>query len=426
MTVTWTVTDRATGEVVHQGSDAFWQADANALSQIDVFAWINNAMSGKVANLSITNYKSNAQYAEYKVVYVDANGNEIKESRTGNGQVGKFATLLDADKASLYNEDNTKKYIYDSDDSETVAIAESNTVITVKFRDAEVYNAVLNCMIEGTTGVANRLAQFQGTFFEGDNYVVYPSRAYGKEGVYYFTDATSWNGTSFTFPGSIAPATQSGKKYYIGTLYYAAIDSVAYYANFEDLALPKVDEGNGIGLGQLDGTVNSWYSFSGGYFDRFSGARGIRLDYLSYVWTEPIAEAGTYKVTIYGRNDKSAESAKPYALGYMLDGSVVTYTELTIPTWGSATTGTSVVEGVAIPAGANLIVMNTTEGDLISLDDISITKTGDYADPAIATGINETVQKVQNDGIIYNLNGQAVKTAKKGLYIQNGKKFIVK
>ena len=31
-----------------------------------------------------------------------------------------------------------------------------------------------------------------------------------------------------------------------------------------------------------------------------------------------------------------------------------------------------------------------------------------------------------NNGKIYNLNGQEVKSASKGLYIQNGKKYVVK
>ena len=226
----------------------------------------------------------------------------------------------------------------------------------------------------------------------------------------------------------MASTTQGGKTYYIGTLNYTAVDSVAYYANFEDLALPVTDEGNGTGLGQLVGTVNSWYSFSGGYFSRFDGGRGIRLDAGSYVYTEPIAEAAAYKVSIYGRNDVSAADTNPYALGYIENGSeeIKMYNELTIAAWGSATTGWNIVEGVNIPAGAKLVIMNTNEDatSKISLDDISLTKTGEYVAPVV-TGI-KNIEKIQNAGVIYNLNGQVVKATKKGLYIQNGRKFVVK
>ena len=436
-TVTWFVDDKETGDNIHYGTSAFFADDANACTQIDLFGYINKSHCAMLDNLSITNYKSNAVFADYTVRYIDAAENVLKESRTGNGQVGKNVKLLEADKASFYNEDNTKKYIYDADNSETEVIAESGTVITIMFREAEVYNAVLNCMIEGTSGTANRLAMIQGTFFEGDNYYVYPSRGYGKDGKYYFTPAASYNGVSFAFPGSISPASQNGKKYYIGTLYYSEVDSVAYYSDIERLALPTTDEGFGKGLGQLVGSVAApaagkgaaepWYSFSGGYFDRFSSGRGVRLAEGSYVYTEPIAEAGTYLVTIYGRNDKNAAAEAPYVLGLVqADGSVLDYQDLVAPTWGSATTGSNIVEGVAIPAGGKLAIINRGNGTFISLDDISLTKTGEYAEPNLVNAIQEAKVAVANSAI-YTISGQRLSAAPaKGLYIQNGKKFVVK
>ncbi len=423
-TVSYTISNE--DSVIYADNGVAWvSADALNCTQFDVY--MANTGTHYLDNLKITNYKSNAVFADYAVKYVDADGNELKEARASNGQVGKPVTLIDADKASFYNEDNSKKYIYDTDNSDDLLIAESGTEVLIQFREAEVYNAVLNCYIEGTTGAANRLDQIMGTFFEGDNYYVRPSRGYGKDGKYYFTQADSYNGKVFTFPGSINPNKQGGKTYYIGTLYYSAVDSVAYYSEFERLALPTTDEGNGVGLGQLVGTVNSWYSFSGGYFDRFSGGRGIRLDAGSYVYTEPIAEAATYKVTIYGRNDVSAAAENPFILGILKeDGSQLDYVDLTIPTWGSATTGPTVVEGVAIPAGAKLVVKNDDAAKKISLDDISLTKTGDYVEPNLVSGIQE-VQVAGANAAIYSISGQRLNAAPaKGLYIQNGKKFVVK
>ena len=428
-TVAWTVTDVATGEVVHSGSDAFWQDDAQTLSQIDVFAWIDNSMSGKVDNLTITNYKSNAQFAEYTVRYVNAAGEEIKASRTATGQVGKLVKLIDSDKESVKLEDNSMKYIYDTDDSDVVTIAEDGSaVITVTFREAGICYAVLNCYKDGTTDI---LFQFRDLdtqwFWEGDSYTLYPYRGVkAEDNNYYFHAATSYNGFSVSFPGSISPRQQGNATYYIATEYYNKVDSVAYYSDIERLALPTTDEGNGTGLGQLNGTVNSWYSFSGGYFDRFSGGRGIRLDYQSYVWTEPIEVAATYKVTLYGRNDKNAAAAEPYRLGLLQeDGSVLLY-EAIPADWGSATTGSNVVEDIAIPAGGQLVIMNTSEENLVSLDDISLTITGEYVDPGLVTSIDGVQTMSAQNGVVYNLNGQAVQKAQKGLYIMNGKKYIVK
>ena len=425
-TVTWFVDDKETGDNIHYGTSAFFADDANACTQIDLFGYINKSHCAMLDNLSITNYKSNAVFADYTVKYVDANGNEIKESRSGNGQVGKKVSLLDSDKAAVYNADKTKKYIYDSDNSETVAIAEAGTEILVVFREAEVYYAVLNCKAGSKS-----LKQFRSDdlkFFEGDNLVLYPSRAYKNpdDGAYYFTPVTDgYNCTSYSFPGALLPNKNGGKTYYIGQLEYEKVDSVAYYADIETLALPTTDEGNGVGLGQLVGTVNSWYSFSGAYFNRFSGGRGIRLDAGSYVYTEPIAEAGTYLVTIYGRNDVSAAVENPYVLGILKeDGTQLDYADLTISDWGSATTGANIVEGVAIPAGAKLVIKNDDAAKKISFDDISLTKTGEYAEPNLVNGIQEAKISVAN-GAIFSISGQRLNAAPaKGLYIQNGKKYV--
>ena len=437
-TVAWIVTDLE-GNVLHEGLDKFYANDAQSCSQVDLFGYINNSHCAMIDNLTITNYKSNAQFADYTIQYVDADGNQLKDSRTGTGQVGKYVKLLDSDKESVKLEDNSMKYIYDTDDSDVVAIAEDGSaVITVTFREAEVCYAILNCYKEGTTDIVSQFRDLDTQWFwEGDTYNFYPARGVKSddEDAYYFTAATSWNGTTFSFPGSITPRKQGGANYYIGTLYYSKVDSVAYYSDIERLALPVEDEGYGKGLGQLEGTVNSWYSFSGGYFDRFSGARGIRLDEDSYVWTEPIGQAGTYKVSIYGRNDNSANQPMPYALGLMdAEGNVQMYADITAPDWSSATTGYNIVEGVAIPAGSSLVIKNVgtlTDADnpvanKISLDDISLTITGEYVDPNLVTSIENIQTTNVLNGVMYNLNGQAVQKAQKGLYILNGKKYIVK
>ena len=85
-----------------------------------------------------------------------------------------------------------------------------------------------------------------------------------------------------------------------------------------------------------------------------------------------------------------------------------------------------VVENISIPANGKLAIVNTnTEGGQISLDDISLTKTGDYVEPEmVTTGIKTVEVKAQNNGVIYNLAGQIVKNAQKGIFIINGKKVV--
>ena len=69
--------------------------------------------------------------------------------------------------------------------------------------------------------------------------------------------------------------------------------------------------------------------------------------------------------------------------------------------------------------------MNTNEADAnskVSLDDISLTKTGEYQTP---TGI-KNVEKIQNTGVIYNLAGQKVSNSFKGIVVKDGRKMIKK
>ena len=374
-TVEWVVTDKESTEI-SSGSDAFYADDALSCTQIDVFGYINNSHCSMMDNLTITEYKGDAQYATYTIKYVDAYDNELKPSRSDEGKVGSYVTLYESDKENFYNDDESMKYIYTSDNTATEVIAAEGTVIKVVFREAEIWNGKLVCMIEGKSGEEGTLAQLVTTFFEDDEQTVYPVHGYEKDGKYYFTPATAYNGAPYTFPGSLSSTIIDGKTYFIGYLYYEEDASVAYYSDFERLALPVEDEGEGTGLGQLFGTVNSWWSFSGGYFSRFSGGRAIRLDSDSYVWTEPIAKDGNYRVIIYGRNDKNGVANKPYELGLRdSEGNITMLDDLTIPAWESATTGQSVVEDVNIPAGFSLVIKNPGETEMISLDDIKLVKT---------------------------------------------------
>ena len=312
--------------------------------------------------------------AEYTVKFVNEKGEEVKESVKHKGTIGKPANLLPSDTEGIVTE-NGKLIFKEADNTEeNVVKKDGSTVITVVYREAEKYIAVLRCMA-GSTQLFAFNDPDKYWFYEGDELTIHPSRTYGKDGVYYTTPATTWNGTQVKFPGSITPTTAGGKTYYIATQNYEEDATIVYFANFEDLALPKEDAGNGTGLGQLEGTVNNWYNWTNAIWERFDGGRSICLDKDSYVWTEPIAKEGTYNVAIYGRNDAKTDAEHPFVLGLRnAEGQITWLDNLTIPAWVNGNTGEKVIENIAIPAGSSVVVKNPEESNVISLDDIKVVK----------------------------------------------------
>lgn len=310
---------------------------------------------------------------EYTVRFVDKSGKKLKDDVKHKGEVGKPVNLLPSDIAPIDTENGRLLFLTASNSESNVVKRDGSTVITVVYREAEKYYVLLNCM-SGST-LLNRYYDLEKYwFYEGDSYTIYPSRGFVKDGAVYFTPVNNnggkYNGAEYTFPGTLTPTVSGGKTVYIGTLNYDLDENVVYYSDIERLAMP-VAEG---GLGQLEGTVNSWFSFSGGIFNRFSGGRGIRLDADSYVWTEPIAEGGTYTVTIYGRNDTNDAADPAYVLGVRDAEGNISWPNVVVPSWGGAVTGESVVEGVTIPAGCSLVIKNDDAAKQVSLDDVKISK----------------------------------------------------
>lgn len=86
----------------------------------------------------------NVETANYKVAFV-CNNSEIKEADTRSGDVGSPITLFASDKENFFNEDKSKRYIYESDDlGEKTIAADGSTVVTVTFREASEYNYTIN------------------------------------------------------------------------------------------------------------------------------------------------------------------------------------------------------------------------------------------------------------------------------------------
>ena len=316
-------------------------------------------------------------------------------------------------------------------------------IITVTLRSLEAYYATLNCIANGSM---ERLAQYTGIFFEGEELDICPANGLrGSDGKYYFTTPTQDNVRKFTFPANITPVVRGGKTYYSAVILYSEDPTVAYYAEFENLALDSDDDSYSFtGLGQVEGSARITHGVSmvNGQWSMvkwFSQGTSVCLSSSSYLWTEPIAEAGTYSVSIYGCNYSCEDEPKPFALGYRTaDGEVFIYSDLNIPTWGYGA-AEKVIQNVPIPAGASLVVMNEyTEYDIeytehyydFELDAVKLVKTGDYREP-IADGI-ESINEVNgqwsmvNGQSISNVAGQRLQKMQRGINIIGGKKILVK
>ncbi len=186
----YTIKESASGTVLAsaEGVD-YYSSDALECTQIDLFGYINNNKCAYIDNLTITVEQDVRAYADYTVKYVDESGTAIKDAAVYNGAVGDAISLVEADKISFKNNDNTKKYIYKSDDANGKTIAEDgSTVVTVVFREAVTYSYTANA-VDGEGNVLKALAP--GSNFEGETATVFYNRYILKDGVLYEKAAVS-------------------------------------------------------------------------------------------------------------------------------------------------------------------------------------------------------------------------------------------
>ena len=133
----------------------------------------------------------------YTVKFVDGSGNEIKTSDTRSESIGAGIVLTDADKAAVYNEDHTVKYIYVSDDAtdKTVA-ADGSTVITVTFREAATWNYTINA-VDGDGTLLQTLKS--GTNFEAEKFDVAYAAYINVDGTIYKSSKLSSDKKGYYF-----------------------------------------------------------------------------------------------------------------------------------------------------------------------------------------------------------------------------------
>lgn len=108
-------------------------------------------------------------------------GADVLKTVEYTGANGFAISVGDADKEPFFNADNTKKYIYVSDDSEGKTIAsDGSTVVTVTCREAETYSY----SVKSSTGevLAN------GSNFEGESITIPYPMYVNEDGVLYQAD----------------------------------------------------------------------------------------------------------------------------------------------------------------------------------------------------------------------------------------------
>ena len=331
---------------------------------------------------------SAAGAADYTIHYVDANGNELKESTTTTESVGSTPELNDEVKKSFIGADG-KKYIYVSDDSQDqVVAADGKTEVKVVFREAETWNYVFNAV----DGEGNLLQAdiVKGSAFEGDVFNAPYPYLINVGGTIYTTTKQSSDRKGYY----LSNYTLDSNNKTTG-LVFTATDktNIVFCAEAENIeGLTPVTTGN-TAIRSSNGA------------SAYAAEADVKITTL---------EAGKYVITTVICDAYSSPSSEWTFLAGT--ESVFTFTATTV-NWFEAT---------------------SDEFTLTETTDILLAKGGDSKKAVDFIYIQKTdgtptaITDIQNENgdnqTLFNLQGMKVQNTKglKGLYIQNGKKVIVK
>ena len=372
----------------------FWDNTVSECTQIDFFDCANNQVS-YMDNLVITKYVDpSITPANYTINFVDQQSTLIK-SRNASGTINSAATIEADDKVSFYNNDNTKKYIYVSDDAagKTVA-ANGSTVVTITFREAEKYTATLN-LKAGTV----ELATVNGTAFEGENLTLYYKKAYQKGGKWYTINQSSTE----PYYGKVFTAMSANSE----------IDITGYVENNNIYDFYEIEALN----------PSKAYVANGAVTGRYSDGNARRLAGNSYVPFGTLTP-GVYSVSLWARNQSSTQTA---TLPVFIKDSnnLLTDTGKSFAEWGTAACEEKTVGGITITTSDNSFALNdnTQWNSNLEMDYVYITRTGDvpmdkgvwFAD----TLVSET-QSAIGDSIAITMDGGELVTDGGSKYMKFG------
>lgn len=237
------VIDQATGAVSYTVGSASGSATSSTAITNVVFGHSragreNYSINPVLQKIEVSEEPQTVSTAGYTVKYM-CGGSEIKEADTSrSGVIGTFVTLTEGDKASFKNADSTKKYIYDSDDSSSNAIAgDGSTVITVTFREAATWSYTVNAM----NGESKLETIATGSDFEAETVKVPFHTYYNVDGTLYCKEAIN---KEFNYTFTLTSDNQAEN------LAYTASDfkNVIFFSEAEDIATLTSVTGGGIGI----------------------------------------------------------------------------------------------------------------------------------------------------------------------------------
>lgn len=345
------------------------------------FCGIKNSQG--IMKISVYKPNSVAVKTTYTVNFVDMDNNVLKEPVTYDAVAGNTITLSASDKANITVNDIT--YIYDSDDSEGKTVAEDgSTAVTIKFHQAQNFNYIVNEMCgevaaRTTENFSYETASVKVSYrlYNAVNGQLYKRGATNKEYNYSFT------------------LTQDNQVENLDYAVVDGIDNVVFISEGEDIEGLTACNSPNTGI-------------------RSSNSASAYAAEDTKITTLP---AGKYKIhaIIYDAS-KSPNSNWTFKAGEV-EACTFNCTAVNIQEFDS--------EEFTINSETD-IIMAAAGGNTMGLDAIYIMKTGDV-EPGEPTGISNIDNNQVSNTAVFDLSGRRVQNnAQKGVFIQNGKKVVVK
>lgn len=365
---------------------ALLSADEDKIIAFAIYTF--TAREQKITNIQLeVEYVDAASSAEVTLRYVDGNGTELKTATTV-GASGQTLTLTDEQKANFFVE--ATKYIYVSDNSAEVTIAkDGSSVITLTYREAENWTYTLNAL-DGEGTLLQTL--ISATAPEGEKINV-------GYAAYINVDGQLW-GTGKNY-------SNDGKGFQ--TSVTMTEDNIVKNLTYSDKGIANVvylSEGENIEGMNVCNTANASV--------RSSNAAAA---YAPTDVTFTTLPAGIYEIhAICYDAQKNANSDWTFKAG-----------EETIAEIHCGTINYYEAPAVEFTLNSESPITIAQGGaNNIGIDMIYIVKTGDV-EPGDPTGISNIDNNQVSNTAVFDLSGRRVQNnAQKGVFIQNGKKVVVK
>lgn len=385
---------------------------------------------------------SDAEKATYTVKFVDENGNEIKEALTLEGKIGeKPEFFIEKYTSSFTLEDGSMKYNYDSNDFDQVTLAATGSVATVKFKAVEKWTYSFSYsdfetgsvvkVDKGSTFADETVIAYDGWVKVGDK-MMWVSPNKGLEGLageetgnYSFKlDKSGFEGETIVCSPEVTYEELVDKedKMVYGMVYFAEAEDVSPYP-YASLGV------SGGKVGQVEGGSNSSKLLTLGSY--------TPGDY--FLLTNIVANGGrslvlrSYKqgpdlcltdATGANMHTESATGEIKWSFSIteeMCDSILEDGTKVCVLTLGGKD-----------QSGDGKKFNQSADYDYVALfkkgSTGAVVTPGDET-PEVGDAISDIRIELNNeDGVIYDLMGRKVapENVTKGIYIKNGKKFLVK